>query len=182
MQHTRPQNLLSPALTKILRTARHTASFTVVEVMMASLILTVGFIGLIEAVTVSSTAMDLARRQTLATQIINHEIEALYFADWATISALPTASTAITINSQFDEARLALGDDKSAGAIVRYSLARTVTSPNPVTNIREVNFTVTWVVTTSRLTAGGTRLTFTSTRASSAWYGKYGLYLSYRQS
>ena len=182
MQYARSRTLLSSALTKTLPPTGRTASFTVVEVMMAALILTVGFIGLIEAVTVSSTTMDVARRQTLATQIINHEIEELYLASWATISALPTASTAITIDSQFDQARLALGDDKSGTAIVRFSLARTVTSPDPVTNIREVNFTVTWVVTTSRLTTGGTRLTFTSTRANSAWYGKYGLYLSYRQS
>ena len=150
--------------------------------MMAALILVVGFIGLIEAVTLSSTAMDHARRQTLASQIINHEIEELRFASWTTISNLPTTSTVVTIDSQFDQARLALGDDKSAGAIVRFSAARTVTSPNPVTNIREVNFTVTWVVTTSRRTSGGTRLTFTYSRSSSAWYGKDGLNLTYQQS
>lgn len=143
--------------------------------MMASLILMVGFIGLIEAVSVSSTTMDHARRQTLATQILNHEMEKLYLATWATINALPTTSTPVTIDGQFDGARLALGDNKSATAVVRFSLARTVTNPDPITLLREVNFTVTWVVTTSR---GST----THTRANSAWYGKNGLHLSYRQS
>jgi hypothetical protein len=171
-------------LSKTLPVTRRTASFTVVEVMMATLILMVGFIGLIEAVTVTSNTMDHARRQTLAVEIINHEIEKLYLASggWTAISALPTVSTAITIDSQFDQARLALGDDKSAGAVVRFSLVRTVTSPDPFTNIREVNFTVTWVVTTSRLDAAGNRVAFTHTRANSAWYGKNGLHLSYRQS
>ena len=71
---------------------RHASAggFTLVEVMMASLILVVGFIGLIEAVTLASNTMDHARRQTLATQIVNHEIEKLRFSSWTTISALPT--------------------------------------------------------------------------------------------
>lgn len=167
---------------KTLSTARRTAGFTLIEVMAAALILVVGFIGLIEAVTLASNTMDHARRQTLATQIINHEIEELRLSSWTTISALPTASTAITIDSRFDPARLALGDDKSGTAVVRFSLARTVTNPDPVTNIREVNFTVTWVVTTSRVGANGNRLTFTFSRANSAWFGKYGLNLTYQQS
>lgn len=147
---------------------------------MAALILTVGFIGLIEAVGLTSTMMDHARRQTLATQMLDHEIEELYLSDWATISALPTASTTITLDSQFDAARLAVGDDKSGSAPVRFSMTRTVTSTDPVTNIREVNFTVTWVVVSSRLVSGS-RLTTTYNRSNSAWYGKYGLHLSYRR-
>ncbi|MCX6951993.1 MAG: hypothetical protein NTV51_07485 [Verrucomicrobia bacterium] len=169
-------------MTNLAQIFRRSAGFTVIEVMMATLILMVGFIGLIEAVTVTSTTMDHARRQTLATQIINHEIEELYLATWSTISALPTASTTLTIDSQFDAARLALGDNNTANAVVRFTLTRTVTNPDPVTNIREVNFTVTWVVTSSRLTSGGARLTTTHTCANSAWYGKNGLHLSYRQS
>lgn len=149
---------------------------------MASLILVVGFIGLIEAITVTSTMMDHARRQTLATQIINHEIEALYLSNWSAISALPTTSTTLTIDSQFDQARAALGDDKSTDANVRFTLTRTVTTTDPVTNIREVNFVVTWVVTSSRTNSSGTRLTTSHTCANSAWYGKNGLHLSYRQS
>jgi Tfp pilus assembly protein PilV len=149
-------------------------AFTLVEVMMASLILIVGFVGMIEAVALSSSMMNHARRQTLATQIINHEIAKLRMVDWTTINALPTASTAVTIDSQFSTAIA------SSGAT--FSLARTVTNPNPVTNIREVNFTVTWVVTTSRLDSSGNRLTFTYQRSNSAWYGKYGLNLTYQRS
>ena len=63
-----------------------------------------------------------------------------------------------------------------------YTLARTLTSPDPVTNIRQVNFTVTWVVKTSRRNALGNLLTFTYTLSNSAWFGKYGLNLSYQRS
>ena len=149
---------------------------------MASLILAVGFIGMIQAVTLTANSQEHARRQTLATQILAHYTEELYLAGWSTISALPTANTAITIDSQFDEARLALGDNKTAASPVRFTLARTVTNPDPFTNIREVNFTVTWVVKTSRRTDGGSQVSFTHSRSTSAWYGKYGLPLSYRRS
>ncbi|MDB6165367.1 MAG: hypothetical protein JWQ83_507 [Lacunisphaera sp.] len=149
---------------------------------MASLMLVVGFIGMIEAVTLSSKMMDAARRQTLANQIINHEIEKLRLASWTTISGLPTTSTAITIDSKFDQARAALGDNGTSTSPVIFSLARTLTSPDPVTNIREVNFTVTWVVKTSRRDGSNNPLSFTYTRSNSAWFGKYGLNLTYQRS
>lgn len=156
--------------------------------MMATLILMVGFIGLIEAVTVTTNSMDHGRRQSLASQILAHCTEELYLASWTTISGLSTSSTAVTIDSQFDAARQALGDDllsttfATSAASVRFSLARVAANPDPVTNIREIRFTVTWVVKTSRRDSSGNRITFTHTRSSAAWYGKYGLPLSYRQS
>lgn len=158
-----------------------------VEVLMASVILLVGFIGLMEAVTVSANTMDHARRQTLATQILSHEIKKLYLAPWTNgstgINDLTTAKISLPVDSQFDQARLALGDDLSGTAPVRFSLARTVTSPDPIPGLlREVNFTVTWVVRTSRRKTDGTLLSFTFTRTNSAWYGKNGLHLSYRSS
>ena len=153
---------------------RSATGFTLIEVMMAATVLVVGFIGLIQAMTVSSAMMDAARRQTLAAQIMNHEIEKLRFASWTTISGLPTASTAITIDPQFTTAIAASG--------AAYTLTRTVTSPDPATNLREVNFTVTWVVTTSRHKQDGTILTFTYTRSNSAYFGKYGLNLTYQRS
>lgn len=148
---------------------------------MASLILAVGFIGMIEAVTLTANSQDRARRQTLASQILAHYTEELYLASWSTISALPAGPTTITIDTQFNTARQALGDNLTTNSPVRFTLARTVTSPDPATNVREVNFTVTWVVKTSRRTSGGSLLSFTYTRSSSAWYSKYGLPLTYRQ-
>ena len=141
---------------------------------MAATILVVGFIGMIEAMTLGARMMDSARRQTLADQIISHEIEKLRFASWSTISGLPTASTSITIDSQFTAAMAATG--------ATYTLSRTLTSPDPATNLREVNFTVTWVVKTSRHDLGGAMLSFTYTRSNSAYFGKYGLNLTYQRS
>lgn len=195
--------------------------------MVAATILVVGFIGLIEAVKVTSDMMDHARRQTYSTQIINHEIEALRFLSWDVpgstndIVGLPTASTAVAIDPQlwpnwsstatyvanqviaYNDAwyRCILAHSGqtppngtywtsiTTGATTdivsfsgaTYTLARTVTNPDPVTNIREVNFTVTWVVKTSRRDASNNPLTFTYRRSNSAWFGKYGLNLSYQR-
>ncbi|HKB56714.1 MAG TPA: prepilin-type N-terminal cleavage/methylation domain-containing protein [Lacunisphaera sp.] len=148
------------------------AGFTLVEVMMASLILVAGFIGMIEAVGLGSNMMDSARRQTLAAQILNHEIEKLRLSSWTTISAMTATSPTPTIDGQFSTAITASG--------ATYTLTRTVA--DPTTNLREITYTVTWVVKTSRLKADGTLLTFTYTRTNSAYYGKYGLNLTYQRS
>lgn len=202
---------------------RRTRAFTIVEVMMAATILALGFMGLIEAVGVTANMMNHARRQTLATQIINHEIQDLRVASWTTISGLPTASTSVAIDYLFwpnwsstasyvanhvvtysgawyrcilvptanqnptnatywTSVTTGATSDILAFSGATYTLARTVTSPDPITNIREVNFTVTWIVKTSRRDGSNNPLSFTYTRSNSAWFGKYGLNLSYQRS
>ena len=135
---------------------------------MASIILVAGFMGMIQAITIGSEMQATARRETLAAQIINHEIEKLRFKDWAYISALPTTSTTLTIDTQFTAAVTASG--------ATYTLTRTL-SADPYATIREVNFTVTWVVRPSGISSSRTY-----TRANSAWFGKYGLNMTYQRS
>src|SRR5205823_5544485 len=68
----------------------------IVEVMMATTILLVGFIGMIQGLTIMSEALDTARKQPVAEQIVAAEIEKLRGKDWTTIANLP-ASGAIVI-------------------------------------------------------------------------------------
>ena len=75
------------------------AGFTLIEVGIAALILVVAFIGMIRALAFSSSLMDHARRQTIATQILTHEIEQLRLRSWAEISALPTTDTVMVWNA-----------------------------------------------------------------------------------
>lgn len=72
------------------------AGFTLIEVGIASLVLVVGFIGMIRAMTFTSGLMDHARRQTVAAQILTNEIEQLRLRDWSTISNLSTSATVMT--------------------------------------------------------------------------------------
>jgi prepilin-type N-terminal cleavage/methylation domain-containing protein len=160
--------------------------FTLIEVMMAATILTVGFMGLIKAVTITSGMMDEARRQTLAAQILNHEIEKLRFLPWDDplstndIVGLPAGPSTIAIASQFDSARTSLSDDLTASAQVSFSATRSVA--DIATNLREVTVTVTWIVKSSRRDYSGNPVTFTYTRVNSAYFGKYGLNLTYQRS
>jgi Tfp pilus assembly protein PilV len=83
------------------------AGFTIIEVIMAATILVVGFIGMIEALAITSTQIDSARRQTLANQILNHHLEKLRLLPWDVTTTAPnelcindlaTASTAVAID------------------------------------------------------------------------------------
>jgi prepilin-type N-terminal cleavage/methylation domain-containing protein len=67
--------------------------FTIVEVMMASVILVVGFMGMISAITVGSEMLATSRRANLANQIMQHEFEKLRLKTWSEINA-PLAAIA----------------------------------------------------------------------------------------
>jgi Tfp pilus assembly protein PilV len=180
----RPSPAAGPALPATRYPLPATSSgFTIVEVMMASVILVVGLMGMIQGVTIGSEMMATARRQTIAAQILEHEISKLRLADWATVSAL-TNSSAATYDS--DQASI---DTAIAASGVSFNLARTVTLIT--TDLYEVAFTVTWTksgTTTAATTATGSwlnKLSFagsapiarTYTRKSTAYFGKYGLNL-----
>lgn len=155
---------------------------------MASVILVVGFIGMIQAITIGSEMLATAQRQNLAAQILDHEIGRLRLNSWSTVSALAD-SAAATYTSDLAAINTAI---TSSG--VSFQLERDVT--DVTTDLREVTFTVTW--TKSGTTAAATaatgswlqRLSFsgsapiarTYTRRSTAYYGKYGLNLNVQRS
>jgi len=162
---------------------------------MAATILVVGFVGMIQAVTLGSEMMATARRQTLAAQILEHEIGKLRLSSWATVSTLTASSTAITIDSQFENAITACGLVKDT----TITLARTTTSVQPDgvnTELKEVTFTVTWNKSGTNTEAtqasgswadslgfsGNAPIARTYTRKSVAYFGKYGLNLNIQRS
>lgn len=148
---------------------------------MASAILVIGLIGMIQGITIGSEMMATARRQTIAAQILDHEIGKLRLKNWTYISSLASAA-AVTYDSD-----LASLDTAIAASGVTFTLASTVTTVT--TDLREVTFTVTWTksgTTTAATTATGSwlnQLSFASpspiartyTRMSTAYFGKYGL-------
>lgn len=159
------------------------SAFTIVEVMMASVILVVGLLGMIQGVTIGSEMMATARRQTIAAQILEHEIGKLRLKDWTYINGL-ASSAAVTYDS--DQAPL---DASIAASGVTFTIASTVTTIT--TDLREVTFTVTWTKSGTSAAAATTtgswleQLSFarsspiarTYTRISTAYFGKYGLNL-----
>lgn len=149
------------------RSIHSPAGFSLVDVMMGAVILVVALMGTIQAVTISSEMLATARRQTLAAAIADEELEALRLAGWSTVSGLAAGPTAVAINSRFST------DVAAAGAT--FSLSRSVSTV--ATDLREVTFTVTWVMVPSGFNASRSYR-----RIKSAYFGKYGLELAYQRS
>src|SRR4051812_16432775 len=149
-------------------TPKFQRGFSLVEVMMATTVLLVGFIGLIQAITIGSGFLDTARKLEVANQIVTTEIEKLRSGDWATIANLPASAT-ITINSSGvisgDATRFALAsyttattdDNSDLCALAKgftCSMARTYLRPSAATSATatyvKIVYTVSWTSNTGR--------------------------------
>lgn len=164
---------------------------------MASVILVVGFIGMISALTVGSEMLATARRQNLAAQIINHEMEKLRLVSFSTIDGYAAGPTSITIDSQFDSAIAAAGltTDTAVSTNPYIKLERSV-SDVVSGALCQVTFTVTWQksgTTTAATAATGSwlqKLSFGGSapvsriyvRKGVGFFGKYGLNLNVQRS
>lgn len=157
--------------------------------MMASVILVVGFMGMIQAITIGSEMMATARRQTLANQIINHEIEKLRLTSWSNLPA--AGSIGVLLDSRFDDAIAACGLLSTDIALTRVT-ATIDTNGDTSADLKEVTFTLVWTKGGSSAAAATptgswlNQLSFyrpssiarTYTRVSVAYFGKYGVNLN----
>lgn len=163
--------------------------FTLIEVMMASAILVVGFTGLIQAITIGSEALDTARKQQVATQIMDAEIERLRSGPWSIIAGL-AAGGSLTIDSSGaisgDTTGFALTNYTAAGSddnlglaalargftcsFVRTRLRPASATSGTVTYLR-IDYTVSWTGNTGRVYR----------RSTPAFFGRNGLHLSYQK-
>ncbi len=157
---------------------------------MAATILGVGFIGVIEGVTIGSEVLDTARKQQVASQIVTGEIERLRAGAWSAIANLP-ATAAITIGPTGaitgDQTCFALSnyttaasDDNTAldqlakgftCSFVRTRIRPVSATASSVTFIKIV-YTVNWTSNTGRARS----------RTIETYLGKNGLHLSYQRS
>ena len=157
---------------------------------MASAILMVGFIGLIQAVTISSESLDTARKQQVASQIVAAEIEKLRGSAWSTITSLPATGT-LSIDSSG-----AVSGDTTCFVLTNYTadpsddhtelcglahgftctFTRTFLRPSSATAATatyvKVTYTVSWLTNTGRV----------QRHSIDAYLAKSGLQLSYQQS
>ncbi len=164
---------------------------------MAAVILVVGFIGMIQSITIGSEMLATARRQNLANQVINHELDKLRLIDFATINSYAAGPTTITIDNQFSTAITACGltTDTSVATNPYIKLERSVSSVVSG-SMCQVTFTVTWqksgtttAATTltgswlQKLSLGGSApIRRTYVRKGVGFFGKYGLNLNLQRS
>jgi Tfp pilus assembly protein PilV len=108
-------------------TAQH--GFTIIEVAMATFVLGFGIATAIVAMQSGFRHLDLARGTTLASQIMQSEMERLRMMSWTTVSALPATAT-------FDGGTFF---SSSSDIVGKYTVTRTsiaeVTRPTEVMNL-----------------------------------------------
>lgn len=149
---------------------RISSGFTLIEVALASTILLVGFVGMIEALAIGSEMLDTARKQTIAAQIMQAEIEYLRLQSWATIQGLTSRSPDFLSNYPDFQQTSPSGLASFAGTSFKFS--RQMANPDPHANTRQVTMTVSWTSITGK----------PHSRSSNVYIGRYGLNVSYQRS
>ncbi len=109
--------------------------FTIVEVAMATFVMAFGIASSIVAMQAGFKQIDLARGTTIASQIVQSEMERLRMMSWTMIAALPASHS-------FDGATYFSGNPDVAG---RYTITRTVVN-NAVhtTEMKDLTVAVRW--------------------------------------
>ena len=135
---------------------------TLVEVMIASLVLVMIFLGALGVMQQAFGMIDTARNSTLAGQVIQSEIEDLRLKSWAVLSAIP-AQAQIDIAQSVGKG---LTTTDSAALAQRFTATRTIADvANRGGNLKRVTITVAWADTS------GTR----HTRSYETLFGHFGL-------
>lgn len=138
---------------------------------MAAGVMALALVGMIQVVVSGSEMLDVARKQTIATQIIHGQIDQVRLLTWTQVGNLGATDT-ISVQS---------GDDASSGRMFifgtnlpaiasGFTLKRTIATVR--TDLKQVTFEVTWKGNTGR----------SHTRTGSTYVAKNGLYVSYQRS
>ncbi len=177
------------------------AGFTLVDVVMGAAILVVGFIAVVQAVTTGTVMLDTARKQQIAQQIIDAEIENLRASSWTYLnSTLPTspAYESITVdntgssvtNNTTNAANYFILDTDAALLLQAkgFTCKLEVFNVAGRANIRRAVITVSWVTTTSsqtqnsKLDINSGSVTQLHTRSGETYLTRNGLQLSFQKS
>ncbi|HYC72847.1 MAG TPA: hypothetical protein VEB66_16670 [Opitutaceae bacterium] len=106
---------------------RPAAAYTLVEVMVASVVVLLGIVTAIGVLQRGVRSLDYARNLTSASQVMQSELEQLRLLNWTQIQALQDAG----------DANLAL-----AGAASRYTCVRSIRTIKA--DMKEITLTATW--------------------------------------
>jgi len=157
---------------------------------MATALVVVGVVGMMQAVTIGAETLDTTHKQQVAMQVVDAEIERLRGGAWTTIANLPSAATITigpagaitgdTLSFALSNYTATTADDNTAlGALApgfTCSFASTRLRPVAATaatvTFVKVAYTVTWKSSTGR----------PHTRRTEAFLGMNGLHLSRQQS
>jgi len=118
--------------------ARRQRAFTLVEVMVAMTVLILVFVSSVSAITIGFRVMEDARMNTMASQILQSEMENIRLKNWLQIEDLQLNNGAFTVESS-------LGTDR----FNQFSCTRTITDVNA--ELKNVEVALTWTSMDGRL-------------------------------
>lgn len=107
-------------------------AFTLVEVMVASVVLIFGIVSAIGAMQAGLKSMDRARKVSLATQILQSEMERLRLKSWTQLEAEQAAGATATFTP----------DNAAGTAAARFTCTRTIASAKA--DMKEITLTAEW--------------------------------------
>ncbi|MEY4925491.1 MAG: hypothetical protein RL598_2010 [Verrucomicrobiota bacterium] len=138
-----------------LRSRKTNSGFTILEVMMAAIVMALAITTSITTMQRGFLTLDTARNTTIAGQIMQSEFEKMRLASWTTVDAYASSTDPLAVDSSF-----------TANAYVgtRFTMARTVTLIR--TGMKQITLTVTWRNYDGRFIS----------RSYSSYYGQNGLY------
>lgn len=114
---------------------RRRRGFTIIEVTLAAFVMALGLATSIVAMQSGFKFLDVARDTTLASQILQSEIERIRMMSWANVSALP-AEEAVDLATMFSS---------DVNLASRFSVKRVVTAdPDRPSDVRLIVMIVTW--------------------------------------
>jgi hypothetical protein len=138
--------------------------FTIVEVMMGAAVMVLAITTSITTLQSGFVALDTARNITLASQIMQSELERMRLKDWNTVNPYPAGPTTLRLVTDLADLTSTTAFVPSAALASRFTLTRAVSDLH--TDMKKIVFTVTWTSYDAR----------PQTRSYTAYYGKNGLY------
>ena len=144
---------------------RDTRAFTILEVALAATVMALGISSSMIAMQTGFKALDVARDTTLASQILQSEIERLRLLPWSNTST--TAIDSITELPETEAVSLATMFSSSSALAEKFQVVRTVVPDESRTDyVRYITISVTWRSYDGR----------SHTRSFRSMYAKNGLY------
>lgn len=110
--------------------------FTIIEVAIASFVMLLGISSMVLTMQAGFKTVDLARDSTIASQVLQTEMERLRMLSWANLITIPESETVDLTDVFLTQPQLAS----------RYKLVREIsTDADRADNVRNISLTVTWV-------------------------------------
>jgi Tfp pilus assembly protein PilV len=119
------------------RSRRGRAAFTIVEVTVATFVMAFGIATALIVMQAGFKQIDLARSTTIASQVIQSEMERLRMMSWTGITALQASNPTQT----FDGATYFSSNAKVAGD---FTMTRTITDNAAHADMKDIMVNVTW--------------------------------------